>query len=130
MSITDSLFLLKTACVCVTDSMCPSQTVCHKNSVSLRTVCAHYSQFVSVAESLCLSQKFVSVTDSLGMYQRLILMIFTNSAPLGRVGLVVAISICMCFGMLSPPMLFFSRPLIGPQITLSVPGLSLVNPAP
>ena len=42
--------------------------------------------------------------------------IFTNSAPLGRVGHRVAMSVrgCVC---LRHRVYFFSRPLIGPQIT-------------
>ena len=45
---------------------------------------------------------------------------FHQLDPLGRVGLVVAVSVCMyvCLSFI------FSRPFIGPQITLSDP----VNP--
>ena len=53
-------------------------------------------------------------------------MIFTNSAPLGWVGLVLAMSIYL--SKCSLHYLSISRPLIGPQITWSVQGLSLVRP--
>ena len=54
--------------------------------------------------------------------------VFTNSAPLGRVGHRVAMSVCVCVCLcaLSGAVLF--RPLIGPEITWSIPGLSLVLP--
>ena len=58
--------------------------------------------------------------------------IFTNSAPLGRVGHRVAMFVCLwvCLSVcLRHWVQFFSRPLIGPEITWSVPGLSLVDPA-
>ena len=48
--------------------------------------------------------------------------IFTESAPLGRFSHRVAISMCLSEGAV------FFRPLIGPEVTLSVPGLSLVIP--
>ena len=44
------------------------------------------------------------------------LFIFTNSAPLGRVGHRVAMSVCL-FVCLRHQVQFFSRPLIGPRIT-------------
>ena len=46
--------------------------------------------------------------------------IFTNSAPLGQVGHRVAMSVCLSvclFVCLRHRLQFFSRPLIGPQIT-------------
>ena len=46
--------------------------------------------------------------------------LFTNSAPLGRVGHRVAMSVCVCVCVsvcLRHRVQFFSRPLIGPQIT-------------
>ena len=51
-------------------------------------------------------------------------MIFTNLAPLGRVGLVVAMSVCMHVSC-PLPMLFFPRLLIGTQITLVKPPPSI-----
>ena len=39
----------------------------------------------------------------------------------------VCLSVCLCL-FLRHQMQFFARPLIGPEITWSVPGLSLVNP--
>ena len=51
--------------------------------------------------------------------------VFTNSAPLGRVGHRVAMSVCVsvCLSVcLRHRVQFFSRPLIGPQITRSFEG--------
>ena len=53
--------------------------------------------------------------------------LFTNSAPLGRVGHRVTLSVWMCV-CLRHRVQFFPRPLIGPEITWSVPDLSLVLP--
>ena len=53
---------------------------------------------------------------------------FHQLGPLGRVGLVVAKSVCVfvwCLCVCPIPMRFFLRPLIGPVITWSVWGLSL-----
>ena len=54
-------------------------------------------------------------------------------SPLGRFGLVVAMSVCLsvrlsvCVCLMSSPSVFFLRPLIGPHSTWSIWGLSLVN---
>ena len=58
-----------------------------------------------------------------------IFFIFTNSAALGRVGHRVAKSVCqdVCLFVCAIGCSFFS-PLIGPEITWLVPGLSLVFP--
>ena len=64
------------------------------------------------------------------LYKRgTIIIIFTNSAPLGRVGQRVAMSVCL-FVCLSVYAIgcSFVRPLIGPDMTWSVPGFSLVLP--
>ena len=42
---------------------------------------------------------------------------FHRIGPLGRFDLVVAMSVCMLYVCCPFPMRFFSRPLIGPQIT-------------
>ena len=54
-------------------------------------------------------------------------LLYTNLALLGQVGLGVAMSVCMP-ACLRHRVQFFSRPLIGPQITWPDSGLSLVNP--
>ena len=57
--------------------------------------------------------------------------VFHQLCLLGRVGLVVAMSVCCCRLLVCPlPMRFFFRPLIGPVITWSFRGLSLVSPPP
>ena len=54
---------------------------------------------------------------------------FHQLGPLGWVGLVVVMSVCLCVCvsvcLMSPPMRFFPRPLIVPQVIWSDPGLSL-----
>ena len=58
-------------------------------------------------------------------------MIFSKNRPLGRFFLRVAMSVYILYISVCPLSLsFFSRPLIGPQITGSDPGLSLVDPPP
>ena len=51
---------------------------------------------------------------------------FHQLGPLGRVGLVVDMSVCLCVWC-PLPMRFVLRPLIGPQVTRSDQGLWLVN---
>ena len=51
---------------------------------------------------------------------------FHQLGPLSRVGRIVDMSVCLS-GWCPLPMRFFSRPLIGPQVTWSVRGLWLVN---
>ena len=45
-----------------------------------------------------------------------VMILFHQLGPLGRVGLRVAMSVCLCV-CLCHRVQFFSRPLIGPQIT-------------
>ena len=53
--------------------------------------------------------------------------IFTNSAPLGRVGhrvaMFVCLDVCVSVCLSAPSGAVFVRPLIGPEVTWSVPGL-------
>ena len=56
-------------------------------------------------------------------------LIFTEPAPLRQFSHKVAMSVYLCV-VLCHRVQFFSRPLIGPQVTWSVPGLSLVLPPP
>ena len=52
--------------------------------------------------------------------------IFNESGPLGRFSHRVAMSVCVFVCLCAPLGAFFVRPLIGPEVTWSVPGLSLV----
>ena len=75
-----------------------------------------------------ISKQNLQIVTQVCFHYFYLLEMFTNSAPLCRVGHRVAMSVCLGFWAIGCS--FFARPLIGPEITWLVPNLSLLDPPP